>query len=65
MGRVGSIVGPAAGGILLGLQGRAQGMVLAALIPGALAVVALVVVAPRLRARSKDHTGIAAATDPR
>lgn len=65
VGRVGSIVGPAAGGILLGLQGRAQGMVLAALIPGALAVVALVVVAPRLRARSEDHTRIAAATDPR
>jgi AAHS family 4-hydroxybenzoate transporter-like MFS transporter len=65
LGRVGSIVGPAAGGILLGMQGRAQGMVLAALIPGALAVVALVVVAPRLRARSEDHTGIAAATDPR
>lgn len=65
LGRVGSIVGPAAGGILLGLQGRAQGMVLAALIPGALAVVAIVVLAPRLRARSEDHTGIAATTDPR
>ncbi len=51
--------------LLLGVQGRAQGMVLAALIPGALAVVALIAVAPRVRAHWKDHRGTTVATDPR
>lgn len=46
-GRIGAIVGPAVGGILLALGYRAQEILLTALLPAALAIIVLVLIAAR------------------